>query len=74
MTGFGPSQAPPQGQAGEGVLAGNAGEGEAGEGQGRRAEGGGLSRETETRDPRLGRRGGGGGLRPLRACQALPGV
>jgi hypothetical protein len=40
-----------------------------------RARGGGgdLSRETDrNRDPRLGKRGGRGGLRPLRDCQAPP--
>jgi hypothetical protein len=40
--------------------------------QGKRG-GGGLSRETETRDPRLGRREGGGGLEASERLSTPPG-
>jgi hypothetical protein len=63
MAGFGPFQAPPQG-----------GPENLSKVPCRASGGGGLSRETETRDPKLGRRGGGGGLRLLKVCQAPLGV
>jgi hypothetical protein len=60
LTGFGPFQAPPQERLDNFFFRANGG--------------GGIIKETETRDPKIGRRGGeGGGFRASEGLSGPPG-